>query len=118
MTSVGKVLRTEREAQGREMAEIAEELCITKRYLRAIEEDDLKTLPGCFFYKSFVRQYATLLGVDEKRIWPGVEALTASEEPLPLPGADPRYATRGREQSNNDTLSGLISDERPAVRAL
>src|SRR5271166_4016446 len=104
MTSVGKVLRTEREAQGREMTEIAEELCITKRYLRAIEEDDLKSLPGSFFYKSFVRQYAALLGVDETRFEPGLEALTASQEPLPLPGADPRYAARGREASENVAL--------------
>ena len=40
MTSVGEVLRRERENQGRGIAEIAEELCIVQRYLRAIEEDD------------------------------------------------------------------------------
>jgi cytoskeleton protein RodZ len=118
MTSVGKVLRTEREAQGREVPEIAEELCITKRYLRAIEEDDLKSLPGSFFYKSFVKQYAALLGVDEQRIMPAVEALTAGAEPLPLPGGDPRYAVRAREESNTDAFAGLMSDDRPSIRAL
>ena len=71
------------------MAEIAEELCITQRYLRAIEQDDLKSLPGSFFYKSFVKQYAALLGVDEKLLRAGIEALTATVEPLPLPGATP-----------------------------
>jgi cytoskeleton protein RodZ len=115
MTSVGKVLRTEREAQGREMAEIAEELCITKRYLRAIEEDDLKSLPGCFFYRSFVKQYAALLGVDEQRIMPGIEALTANAEPLPLPGGDPRYAARAREDSNTDSFAGLMVVDRPTL---
>ncbi len=74
------------------MPEIAEHLCITQRYLRAIEEDDIKSLPGTFFYKSFVRQYALLLGLDEKKILPGLEAAAASEEPLPLPGANPKYA--------------------------
>jgi cytoskeleton protein RodZ len=63
MTSVGEILRSARESQGRTMAEIAEELCITQRYLRALERDDLSNLPGTFFYKSFVKQYAAILGV-------------------------------------------------------
>ena len=92
MTSVGEILRRERQAQGREVPEIAEDLCITQRYLRAIEEDDIKSLPGTFFYKSFVKQYALLLGLDEKKLLAGVEALTAIEEPLPLPGANPKYS--------------------------
>jgi cytoskeletal protein RodZ len=91
MTSVGEILRRERQAQGREMTEIAEDLCITQRYLRAIEEDDIKSLPGTFFYKSFVKQYASLLNLDEKKLQPGVDELTAIEEPLPLPGANPKY---------------------------
>ncbi len=89
MTSVGEILRRERQAQGREMPEIAEDLCITQRYLRAIEEDDIKSLPGTFFYKSFVKQYALLLGLDEKKL---VDSLMVEEEPLPLPGANPKYS--------------------------
>src|SRR5580692_11589959 len=92
MTSVGEILRRERQAQGREMLEIAEDLCITQRYLRALEEDDIKSLPGTFFYKSFVKQYALLLGLDETKLQAGVDALTATEEPLPLPGANPKYS--------------------------
>jgi hypothetical protein len=91
MTSVGIILKTERERQERDPAEIAEELCITQRYLRAIEQDDLGSLPGTFFYKSFVKQYAAILGVDEMLLKPGVDSLTAPIEPLPLPGGDPRY---------------------------
>jgi cytoskeletal protein RodZ len=91
MTSVGIILKTERERQQRGTAEIAEELCITQRYLRAIEQDDLGSLPGVFFYKSFVKQYAGILGVDEMRLRPGVDSLTADLQPPPLPGADPRY---------------------------
>jgi cytoskeleton protein RodZ len=81
MNSVGAILKTERERQNRDTAEIAEELCITKRYLRAIEQDDLKSLPGSFFYKSFVRQYAAVLGIDEDLLRPGVDALVAMDQP-------------------------------------
>src|SRR6266481_5488934 len=98
MTSVGDTLRTERERQGRATAEIAEELCITQRYLRAIEEDDLKSLPGTFFYKSFVRQYAALLNLDPLKLRAGVDKLTAVEEPVPLPGAEPEHPVRQRDK--------------------
>jgi cytoskeleton protein RodZ len=126
MNSVGAILRTERERQGRETAEIAEELCITQRYLRAIEQDDLKNLPGTFFYKSFIKQYAAILGVDEKLIRAGVAALTAAEDPLPLPGADARY-TNGNSIShapgppadaNPSSLPAAIENGLAAVRRL
>lgn len=115
MTSVGILLKTERERQGRDTAEIAEELCITQRYLRAIEQDDLKSLPGSFFYKSFVKQYAALLGVDEMLVRPGVDRLTAQLEPLPLPGADPRYDQHATAHSNGNHFS---TSENPPVRDL
>jgi len=119
MTSVGGILRTERENQGREIAEIAEELCITPSYLRAIEHDDLKSLPGAFFYRSFVRQYAALLGIDEKQVLPAIEALTAAFEPLPLPGADPRYPDGITGKSRrSDASTTMFETDTPPVRAL
>ena len=75
MNSVGRALRSARERQGRAVAEIAEELCLTQQYLRAIEEDDVKSLPGVFFYKNFVKQYAAIVGVKEAELRAGVEAL-------------------------------------------
>lgn len=115
MTSVGIILKTERERQGRGIAEIAEELCITQHYLRAIEQDDLRSLPGAFFYKSFVKQYAAILEVDELLLRPGVESLTAQLDPLPLPGADPRYIS-GTHSSNGNHFGS--DPERAPVRDL
>lgn len=81
MTSVGAILRSARETQGRGVAEIAEELCITQRYLRALECDDLSKLPGTFFYKSFIKQYAAVLGVPFKELEAGIELLTQPADP-------------------------------------
>ncbi len=81
MTSVGEILRSARETQGRNIAEIAEDLCLTQGYLRAIESDDLSKLPGTFFYKSFVRQYAAVLGVPVKTLEAGINSLTCVELP-------------------------------------
>ncbi|HYV61246.1 MAG TPA: RodZ domain-containing protein [Bryobacteraceae bacterium] len=86
MNSVGRILRSARERQGRAVAEIAEELCLTQQYLRAIEDDDVRSLPGTFFYKNFVKQYAAILGVKDAEIRPGIEALTATAEEPVLPG--------------------------------
>ncbi len=91
MDSVGTLLRSERERQHRTVTEIAGALCITPAYLHAIEHDDLKSLPGTFFYKSFAKQYAAVLGVPEKRIQPSLEELTTPEVEPPLPGQDPHH---------------------------
>ncbi|HEY2843930.1 MAG TPA: RodZ domain-containing protein [Bryobacteraceae bacterium] len=87
MNSVGRILRSARERQGRELAEIADELCLTQQYVRAIEADDVKSLPGAFFYKNFVRQYAAIVGVKDAELRSGVDSLTAAFEEPVLPGA-------------------------------
>lgn len=87
MNSVGRILRSARERQGRELSEIAEELCLTQQYLRDIEGDDVKSLPGAFFYKNFVRQYAAILGVKDSEIRSGIQLLTAAAEEPVQPGA-------------------------------
>jgi cytoskeleton protein RodZ len=85
MSSVGKLLRGAREEQHKSIAQIADELCITQRYLRAIEDDDLASLPGAFFYKSFVRQYAVLVGVEPRKIQDAVDALAEGSRSAPVP---------------------------------
>jgi cytoskeletal protein RodZ len=85
MTSTGSIIREQRERHGRSMAEIAAELCVTQHYLRAIEEDDVAGIPGLFFYKSFAKQYAASLGIDERLIRPALEAIREPDSPLPRP---------------------------------
>jgi len=85
MTSIGDTLRNARESQRRTLAEVAEELCITQRYLMAIEKGDMSALPGLFFYRNFARQYAAVLGIDDALIRPQLEALASAEVPSPRP---------------------------------
>src|SRR5271155_3974245 len=96
MACIGDMLRTARKAQGRSVADLASELCITERYLRAIEEDDVKTLPGLFFYQSFVRQYGAMLGLDPKKISSALAELAepgAPDSPDPITGlSSPRQS--------------------------
>lgn len=107
MTSVGEILRTARESQGRAIAEVAEELCITQRYVSSIERDEIANLPGFFFYKSFARQYAAFLGVDEKLLEPGLSAIAGPREPSLPPEAN---APESRQPAPVRALDPLVVD--------
>ena len=65
MGPLGTILRREREARGITLEEIAEKTKIGIRLLRAIENEQFEKLPGGLFNRSFVRQYARILEVDE-----------------------------------------------------
>ncbi|MCU1336321.1 MAG: transcriptional regulator, family [Bryobacterales bacterium] len=126
MTSVGSILRSARERHGRGVAEIAGELCLTQHYLLAIEDDDVKSLPGVFFYKNFVKQYAAIVGVNEAELRAGVDALTAAAEEPVLPGAlaqspvrpmDPIVADNNRRYFANARLGVSVAGLAAALLA-
>jgi len=64
MTSIGDTLRRERQRRNLDLPRIASELKISQRFLEAMEQDEFAKLPGGVFTKSFVRQYASFLGLD------------------------------------------------------
>ena len=68
MTSIGETLRRERMKRNLELGQIAQELKISSRFLEAIEAEQFDKLPGGVFTKSFIVQYARLLGLDTERI--------------------------------------------------
>ncbi|HEY1497191.1 MAG TPA: RodZ domain-containing protein [Candidatus Solibacter sp.] len=68
MTQVGETLRRERLKRNLDFEQISRELKISTRFLEAIENDQYEKLPGGVFAKSFVRQYARLLGLDEEEL--------------------------------------------------
>mgnify|MGYP005834776661 CR=1 FL=1 len=65
MESLGQILRRERERRGLTIDALAEQTRINAAYFRAIEAGDKQSLPGGFFYRSFLRQYARLLELPE-----------------------------------------------------
>jgi cytoskeleton protein RodZ len=68
MTSIGETLRRERIKRKLDLEGVSHELKISPRFLEAIEDEDFDKLPGRLFTRSFVRQYARLLGLDEDEI--------------------------------------------------
>ena len=81
MTSIGNRLRQERLRRGLDLFQLAEQTKINSSMLEAIEADDLEKLPGSFFTRSFIRQYARALGLDENELEPELKRVTGFEEP-------------------------------------
>jgi cytoskeletal protein RodZ len=82
MKSIGDRLRQERLRRGLDLDQIAERTKINPVMLDAIEAGDTTRLPGAFFVKSFIRQYAQALELDESVLEPELQQL-APAEPLP-----------------------------------
>ena len=93
MASLGEKLKEARLKQGLSLNEIADKTRIQTHFLEAIEHDKLEKIPGDFFRKSFVRQYASTLGLDPDEFETTTEiqfgsfgaGSTALQESLPLP---------------------------------
>jgi cytoskeleton protein RodZ len=84
MQTISELLRRTRLEQGVELSAIAAQTRIDAKYLRAIEADDIQSLPGAFFYKAFVHQYANYLGLNTKEIDAEIDRQRSVEEPLPF----------------------------------
>jgi cytoskeletal protein RodZ len=80
MPLVGETLRRARLKRNIELNRVADELKISASMLKAIEEERFEKLPGGVFARSFVRQYARFLEVDESEI---VSELNKVLEPPP-----------------------------------
>jgi len=81
MISIGETLRRERLRRRLDLDGVSRQLKIPPRLLEAIEDERFDQLPGGVFAKSFVRQYARMLGLDEEEI---VGELQRMLEPPPL----------------------------------
>jgi cytoskeleton protein RodZ len=83
MIPVGDTLRRTRLKRNLQLEEISDELKISTRILQAIEADQYDKLPGGVFAKSFVRQYARLLGLDEEEIAGRMQQAMGPGEEIP-----------------------------------
>ena len=85
--TLGEKLRQAREARGISISEVAEQTRISPLYIKSIEEDDYRTLPGGIFNKGFVKSYAKYVGVVEQEALQDYAALlsiqnsTVGDEP-------------------------------------
>ena len=68
MPEIGATLREARMRAHIDVSEIEAKTKIRAKYLRALENEEWGLLPGPTFVKSFLRTYATALGLDGKAL--------------------------------------------------
>ncbi|RYM28640.1 helix-turn-helix domain-containing protein, partial [Meiothermus sp. PNK-Is4] len=64
MCETGRRLKEAREAQGKSLAEMAQQLAVRKAILEALEECRYEELPEAALSRGYLRRYAQVLGLD------------------------------------------------------
>src|SRR3954451_3923192 len=109
---IGPTLREARMRREIDLDEVEAQTKIRVRYLSALEDEEWDVLPDGPYARSFIRTYASFLGLDGERLPPGLcpesEALDqerpAPAEPIVRTGA-PLSAPRRRI---NPLVAGLL----------
>src|SRR5579862_1609083 len=115
MSSIGETLRRERLRKNLTLEQISRETKISARLLDAIEKEQFELLPGGVFAKSFARQYARFLGLDEDELAAEVEKAVhpATDLPIFAAPAEPAFKVprvtewEGSGRSNSSPLPAL-----------
>ena len=79
MTELGARLKEARTAKGYSIDDLQEITKIQKRYLAGIEEGNYATMPGAFYVRAFIKQYAEAVGLN------GDELLETYKSEIPSP---------------------------------
>jgi cytoskeleton protein RodZ len=93
MPEIGATLREARMRERIDVSEIEAQTKIRAKYLRALENEEWDLLPGPTFVKSFLRTYATALGLDGKAL---VEEYRLNYERPSEPSPEPIVASTRR----------------------
>jgi cytoskeletal protein RodZ len=69
VTELGFILKEAREAKGLSLDELQSITKIQKRYLLGIEEGNYSMMPGKFYVRAFIKQYAEAVGLDPEQLF-------------------------------------------------
>lgn len=107
MSELGQTLREAREAKGLSLDDLQEITKIQKRYLSAIEEGNFAQLPGEFYTRAFIKNYAEAVDLDSAVVFeeyaaeiPKTRQETGDFHPLP-PRAERSRPKAGKRSSKN-----------------
>ncbi len=103
---IGQELQKARLDKGLSLDDIQQTTKIQKRYLAAIENGQFDQLPGVFYERAFVRQYANAVGLDVADFMKNHDITTETVEP-DLSGA--------RVDADNVTRAGMHKVEETAA---
>ncbi|WP_338754105.1 helix-turn-helix domain-containing protein [Bacillus sp. FJAT-52991] len=97
MTELGNRLKEARKAKGLSLADVQEMTKIQKRYLTGIEEGNYEMMPGKFYVRAFIKQYAEAVGLNADELFEEFK----SEVPSSHEDEIPQRATKIEEVKSN-----------------
>src|SRR5699024_5110525 len=107
---IGVLIKEAREEKGFTLDNIQEKTKIQKRYLVAIEQDDFSALPGKFYARAFIKEYAEAVDLD-----PDVVLANFKEE-KDIPEEEPvKYTRLDRSEKMNESKKSSILSFLPTL---
>ena len=103
MTGLGDRLREARTAKGFTLDDLQSITKIQKRYLSGIENEDYSMMPGSFYVRAFIKQYAEAVGLDPDEMLSLYKDTSSSAEPEEETGqiTSPTLTQEKRVKGNN-----------------
>jgi len=104
---IGARLKEAREEKGISLDSLQETTKIQKRYLQAIEEENFNILPGKFYARAFIKEYALAVNINVDELFKEYE----DDLPKPEEQASTQYTRmqRTRKETNLSKNSALFS---------
>ncbi|HDR8258276.1 TPA: helix-turn-helix domain-containing protein [Bacillus cereus] len=112
MTELGQKLKEAREAKGLSIDQLHEITKIQKRHLVAIEEGNYDVLPGAFYARAFIKQYADAVGLNGEELLVEHQSTIPQSEKREVPQVSTGQKTQETMQKSS---SWPIADHMPKI---
>lgn len=111
MNGIGQTLKEAREKKGLTLDDLQQTTKIQKRYLIAIEAENFDALPGDFYVRAFIQQYAKVVDLDGDELLAQLEEKTGikAETPVAHEATTRTEAVRLEQAEKNDFLGKLMN---------
>lgn len=107
MNEIGEILKEARIEKGYTLDDLQQTTKIQKRYLQAIEDGNAEILPGRFYARAFIKQYADIVGLDGEKLLEehlNETSKEASEEFAENVNVPPTRSTQTRRSTGVDSF--------------
>lgn len=113
MNEIGEILKKARIEKGYTLDDLQQTTKIQKRYLEAIEQGNTEILPGRFYARAFVKQYADIVGLDGEELLN--EHYQVSAEEVSEEFAESISASPSRVQGKKGNVLSNLGNQLPTI---
>lgn len=108
MTEIGRILKEARLAKGMSLDDLQTATKIQKRYLVGIEEGNYSMMPGQFYVRAFIKQYAEAVGLQSEELFEQYKSEIPSTINEDIPEKLSRVQSRKNIASGNSKVFDIL----------